>query len=218
MISQYICRLPFWTKLNEHEKYYLEAHCFPKEFDRGQVITDDDYFCFAIMEGSVQVCTIGDDGREIYLTEFEKGTCGVINTSILLKQLESNTISIAKTFCRLLLIDSRSFQHLIDTNIYVRCFWFETVAQTLSDSLGSIRQAMLVSVDRRLAYFLIRTVDQSGVNVIHLTQEQIAHQINSVREVVARVLNKFEKQGILCTDRGRITILNPELLREIAQR
>ena len=100
----------------------------------------------------------------------------------------------------------------------MRCFWFETVAQTLSDSLGSIRQAMLVSVDRRLAYFLIRTVDQSGVNVIHLTQEQIAHQINSVREVVARVLNRFEKQGILCTDRGRITILNSELLREIAQR
>ncbi|MBQ0145948.1 MAG: Crp/Fnr family transcriptional regulator [Lachnospiraceae bacterium] len=218
MYSEYISKLPFWSKLNSEEQIFLAEHAFEKDFDRNTVITDDDYFCLAIMDGNVQVCTIGDDGREVFLTEFGKGTCGVINTSILLKQLESNTISVARTYSELLLIDSRSFHHLIDTNIYVRCFWFETVAQNLQDSLSSIRHAMLVSVDRRLASYLIRTIDESGDMVIHSTQEQIAQRINSVREVVARMLSKFEKKGILSTDRNRITILNPEVLREIAQR
>ena len=170
------------------------------------------------MKGSVQVCTIGDDGREVFLTEFGEGTCGVINTSILLKQMENTTISVAKTYSELLLINSRSFHHLIDTNIYVRCFWFETVAQNLQDSLSSIRHAMLVSVDRRLADYLVKTIDQSGDMVIHTTQEQIAKHINSVREVVARMLARFEKKGILSTDRNRITILKPDLLREISLR
>ncbi len=218
MYSEYISRLPFWTKLNSEEQLFLTEHAFEKDFDRKSVITDDGYFCLAIIEGNVQICTIGDDGREIFLTEFKEGTCGVINTSILLKQMESNTISIAKTFSRLLLINTRSFQHLIDTNIYVRCFWFETVAQNLQDSLSSIRHAMLVSVDRRLAAYLVKCIDRSGSLSIHTTQEEIAHQINSVREVVARMLSKFEKRGILSTDRNCITILNQEVLREISHR
>lgn len=218
MYSEYISRLPFWSKLNSEEKLFLAEHAFEKDFTRNSVITDDGYFCLAIISGEVRVCTIGDDGREINLVEFKEGTCGVINTSILLKQMESNTISIAKIFSQLLLIDSRSFHHLIDTNIYVRCFWFETVAQNLHDSLSSIRHAMLVSVDRRLASYLVKCIDQSGTLTIRTTQEQIARQINSVREVVARMLSKFEKQGLLSTDRNCITILNREVLQEIARR
>ena len=218
MYSEYISRLPFWSKLNSEEQVFLREHAFEKDFQMNEIITDDEYFCLAIIEGHVDVCTIGDDGREVLLTEFEEGTCGVINTSILLKKMESNTISIAKRYCRLLLINSRSFRHLIDTNIYVRCFWYETVAQNLHSSLTSIRHAMLVSVDRRLASYLIKCVDQSGELTVHTTQGNIARQINSVREVVARMLAKFEKQGILSTDRNCITILNPEELRKISLR
>ena len=218
MYSEYINRLPFWSKLNDEEKLFLKEHAFEKEFDANAVITDDEYFCLAIMEGDIQVCTISDDGREVFLIGFQKGSCGVINTSILLKQMESNTVSISESYSKLLLIDTRSFRHLIDSNIYVRCFWFETVAQNLQDSFESIQKAMLVSVDRRLANFLIKSIDQSGEHVIHSTQEQIARHINSVREVVARMLSKFEKRGILTTDRNRITIINEDLLREIATR
>lgn len=218
MYSAYLEKLPFWGKLALDEQQFVIERAFEKEFDRNEIIRDDDYFCLAVLEGNVEVCTIGDDGREVVLTEFKEGTCGVINTSIMLRQMENNTISIAKSYCRLLMIESRSFHHLIDTNIYIRCFWFETVAQNLSDSLTAIRHAMLVSVDRRLASFLVRYVDQTGVMTVHSTQEQIAHQINSVREVVARMLAKFEKKGILATDRNRITIINLEELREIAHR
>ena len=50
-----------------------------------------------------------------------------------------------------------------------------------------------------------------------MTQEQIAGEINSVREVVARSVRQFVKDGLVSTGRGRIRILDPQGLRKLGK-
>ena len=71
--------------------------------------------------------------------------------------------------------------------------------------------------DQRLASYLISAYEQSGSDEVPKTQEEIARDVNSAREVVARMLKQFSDRGIVRIQRGRITVLDIEALRELAQ-
>ena len=49
--------------------------------------------------------------------------------------------------------------------------------------------------------------DKSGSNVLTITQDEIASEINSAREVVTRTLKKFADRGLIEVKRGKIIIL-----------
>jgi CRP/FNR family transcriptional regulator len=49
-----------------------------------------------------------------------------------------------------------------------------------------------------------------------VTHQSLADATGSVREVVARALRNLRDEGVIATDVGRITILNPEALTRLA--
>ena len=62
---------------------------------------------------------------------------------------------------------------------------------------------------------MIQEYDRTGNMKIRMTQEQIALQINSAREVVARMLKRFIADGLVEVGRGVIILRDTEKLREI---
>jgi CRP/FNR family transcriptional regulator len=48
-----------------------------------------------------------------------------------------------------------------------------------------------------------------------LTQREIAEMAGTAREVVARTLKVFEREGAIAVDQGRITILDPAQLESM---
>jgi len=74
----------------------------------------------------------------------------------------------------------------------------------------------LFSVKARLAQFLIDLGDDPG-GPYGWTQDEIAAQIGTVRDVVGRILRKFEDQGLIKRDRHQILLLDRKGLNEITQ-
>ena len=68
--------------------------------------------------------------------------------------------------------------------------------------------------DKRLASFLLEEFHRTGNPEIRMTQEQIAQNTNSAREVVARMLKRFSEQGLVHMKRGSIRIPDPDALRK----
>ncbi len=52
---------------------------------------------------------------------------------------------------------------------------------------------------------------------VRATHEQIAREINTAREVVARIIKRFADDGIVETARGRIIITDPDRLLEMTE-
>ena len=50
-----------------------------------------------------------------------------------------------------------------------------------------------------------------------MTQEAMAQEVNSAREVVARMLRQFESDGLIELNRGIVILKNIELLKNIAK-
>jgi CRP/FNR family transcriptional regulator len=75
---------------------------------------------------------------------------------------------------------------------------------------GSVR----VRVAWHLAELMVPADD--GAAAVHLTQQELAESVGSVREVVARVLAQLRDEGVLSRDTRSIKVNDPARLREIA--
>jgi CRP/FNR family transcriptional regulator len=69
-------------------------------------------------------------------------------------------------------------------------------------------------MESRLAVLLLEHADMAGV--ISMRHEDIAAEMGTVREVVSRGLETFERRGVVRRSRGRIEIRNDALLRQLS--
>lgn len=84
-------------------------------------------------------------------------------------------------------------------------FLLKTLASGYTSVLGNFHQAMTQTVEERITEFL-SSGDYTHSNLIHMTHEELAHQIGTSRVVVSRVLKNLENTGIVSLSRGKITL------------
>ena len=72
-----------------------------------------------------------------------------------------------------------------------------------------------MSMDKRLAIFLLDESARIDSDTIGLTHGQIARYMGSAREVVSRMLKYFAGEGMVEASRGGVTILDKRRLRSL---
>ena len=97
----------------------------------------------------------------------------------------------------------------------MKSFAYELTAKRLSSVVWVLEQILFSHFDSRMAQFLISVYERTGSKIIKMTQEAIAREVNSAREVVARMLKQFENDGIISIGRGTITIRDLNTLEKI---
>jgi CRP/FNR family transcriptional regulator len=97
----------------------------------------------------------------------------------------------------------------------VKIFALETALSRFSDVMWVMQQILFMSLDKRLAIFLIDESSKRGSDTITLTHEQIAKYMGSAREVVSRMLKYFSSEGLVEVSRGGIKLLDKKRIREL---
>jgi len=67
----------------------------------------------------------------------------------------------------------------------------------------------------RIALYLREARDRQGTPTLRLTQEQVALEVGTAREVVSRVLGEFADEGVVALSRGTIKLLDEKLLKDL---
>ena len=70
-------------------------------------------------------------------------------------------------------------------------------------------------IDQRIASWIVQTCEQTGSTEIAVTHDQIARDINTAREVVARMIKRFSEEGLLRAGRGKIQVTDMEMLKNL---
>ena len=87
---------------------------------------------------------------------------------------------------------------------------------SFSDIMWVMQQILFMSMDRRLAIFLLDESAKTGSDTVRLTHEQIAKYMGSAREVVTRMLKYFATEGLIVASRSEgIRLLDKRRLREL---
>ncbi|MCI9007218.1 MAG: Crp/Fnr family transcriptional regulator [Lachnospiraceae bacterium] len=211
-------RLPFWEKLTEEQKAYAIQHGSVRHYGKDSLIYDGGSVCLGmacVLKGSIRVSLLSEEGREITLFRLEQGEPCVLSASCVISQITFETCMTAEQDCDLLVIGAGAFRKLTEKSIYVKCFQYELMTERFSSVMWTMQQILFAKMDQRLAGYLVQEYDRTKSADIHMTQEQIAQQINSAREVVTRMLRRFAAEHLVKVKRGVITLLDVEGLRKI---
>ena len=86
-----------------------------------------------------------------------------------------------------------------------------------SDVMWVMQQILFMSMDKRLAIFLLDETAKMGGDTVRLTHEQIAKYMGSAREVVSRMLKYFVSEGLITQSRSDgIKIVDKKKLKKLA--
>lgn len=192
-----------------------------KEFPKGTVVFSQNQpgdALFIIARGQVKVVLYGESGKEITLTFFGEGDF-FGEMSLLDEQPRSADVITTEASSLLILRRDAFLNHLQRSPM--------TAINVLSELCLRLRRAdeiignlALLDVYGRVARLLLDLASKDGEPVEEgtlirkrPTQQDIASMVNSSRETVSRVLNDFQKRGLLLMD-GKKVVLRPGFCKD----
>ena len=217
-ISQILPKIPFWANLSSEEKAIVSQRVIKKRFNKNQIISSNSTACLGIifiLIGEIRISLISDEGREVTLYRAHAGEFCVSTASCVIHQLTFETIVTAEEDTTVLVIPSSITSRLMESNVHVRAFVFERETERYSQTIWAIQQMLFKKFDQRLAAYIIEAYQSTGKPEIKKTQEEIARDVNSAREVVARMLQEFAAKGLVEIRRGKIVLKNIEGLKKL---
>jgi len=167
-----------------------------------------------VIEGSIRVQKLAENGREILLYRVEAGQSCILTTACLLGSSPYQAEAFTETAVTAVLIPALEFGQALDECKAVRQFVFEGYGQRLTELLMLIEAISFGRLDSRLAERLL----QAEGRELKTTHQQLARELGTAREVVSRTLKDFEHKGWVRLGRGSIALLAPEQLRGLSQR
>lgn len=168
-----------------------------------------------LFKGTIRVSQSSDNGRDIVLYRVDAGESCVLTTACMLAEEAYNAEGVAETDITVVTLPKLAFDSLVADEPAFRNFVFAAYSRRLIDLLRVVDDVAFGRIDVRLAERLLTLV--GGDKEISATHQQIASELGTAREVISRVLNDFQKRGLIAQSRGRITVLDKAKLRTLAE-
>ena len=211
-------RLPFWKLLTDSEKELVQQNAVIRRYKKGTRVYSSERECLGmlfVMQGEMRTYLLSEEGREVTLFRIYPNDLCVLSASCVISQISFDTQMSAQKDTEALIIPPNIVLLLKEKNLSVRCFLYELATKRFSDVMWAMQQILFKRLDQRLALFLMQESQRLGTDTIHMTHEQIAQQISSAREAVARMLKQFSEDGLVELKRGAIRLLDQKGLKAL---
>jgi CRP/FNR family transcriptional regulator len=200
---------PFWNKLNETDKETFCRSSHRMHFEKGTNVHDGNECTGVILikTGSLRLYILSDEGKEITLYRLFAGDMCMLSASCVLNSVTFDVFVDAEENSKCIVVGGCAYESLANRMPDAKIFALETALSRFSDAMWVMQQILFMSMDRRLAIFLLDETAQNHSDTVKLTHEQIAKYMGSAREVVSRMLKYFVTEGLVEASRGGIRIL-----------
>lgn len=210
---------PFWEDLSEADRESLVRSSYPVNFKKGTHIHDGNECTGVILvrSGNLRLYLLSSEGKEVTLYRLYGGDVCVLSASCVLDAITFDVSVDAEEDSECVVVGSCVLEELSRRIPRVKLFIMEVALSRFSDVMWVMQQILFMSMDKRLAIFLLDESAKTGSDTIKLTHEQIAKYMGSAREVVTRMLKYFSAEGMLSATRGEgIKLLDKKRLRALA--
>lgn len=163
-----------------------------------------------VLDGEIRVALQSTQGRSLELYRVTPGELCVLSTTCLLGQRVLPAQATAAGPLRLAMIDAAGFDICCEHPAFRRHV-FGVLSDRLSDLMAVVEAVAFQRLDQRLARALL-----GHGRVVHATHQALADELGSVREIVSRLIARFERAGWVKSGRERIELLDPAALRDLA--
>lgn len=208
---------PFWNDLDKADREYLCKNTSSATFSKGTNAHDSSECSgvFLVRSGCLRVYIMSEEGKAITLYRLHEGDMCMLSASCVLQTITFDVFIDAEEDSDCIVISGPAFAAISDRNLNIKVFSLELAVSRFSDVMWVMQQIFFMSVDKRLAIFLLDEANRKNSDIIELTHEQIAKYMGSAREVVSRMLKYFSNEGFVEVSRKGIRITDKKRLREL---
>ena len=209
---------PFWNKMSETDKETFCRTAHHVVFKKGTNVHNGNECTGVILikSGSLRLYMLSEDGKEVTLYRLFPGGMCMLSASCVLDSITFDVYVDSEENSECIVVGGCAYEDLSRRLVDAKLFALETALSRFSDVMWVMQQILFMSMDKRLAIFLLDEIAQKGGDTVALTHEQIAKYIGSAREVVSRMLKYFASEGLVEASRGGIKILDKKRLREMS--
>ena len=163
-----------------------------------------------VLEGEVRVSRSAPNGRELELYRVQPGQLCLVSSAALFdnRVLSAHGTTTAET--TLVLLPPPAFRQALGHESF-RDFVLGLFAARMAELTALIEAVAFQRLDARLAGALLGHGPQ-----LHTTHQALADELGTVREIVTRLLRRFEREGLVELSRECITIRNSHGLRVLS--
>jgi CRP/FNR family transcriptional regulator len=159
---------------------------------------------------------LSEDGKEVTLARLFPGEMCILSASCVLHTVTVDIFVDSEEQSDCVVIGGCAFEDLARRMPSVKIFALEAALESFSDIMWVMQQILFMSMDKRLAIFLLDEISKTGGDTVKLTHEQIAKYMGSAREVVSRMMKYFISEGLVSASRSEgIKILDKKRLRAL---
>ena len=209
---------PFWSILAESDKKYICENSAFQHFDKAQMLHNNSECSglYIVKSGKLRLYMLSDEGKQITLYRLGPGDICMLSASCVLQSITFDVYVDAEISSECYVVSGQAFKNLSERVLEVKNFALETAVERFSDVMWVMQQIVFMSLDKRLAIFLLDEVAETKSDTILLTHEEIARHLGTAREVITRMLRHFSEDGIVEVSRKGIFICDKNKLRDIA--
>ena len=157
-----------------------------------------------LLEGSIRVQQVSENGREIVLYRVAAGESCALTTACLLGDEDYGAEGIAETAIEAVAVPRAAFDDLIAQSSLFRRFVFKAFSERIAGLFRIIDEIAFSRIDIRLAQKLLQLLNAHGD--VEATHQQLATELGTAREVISRQLHEFQRRGWLKSGRGIISV------------
>jgi CRP/FNR family transcriptional regulator len=225
-IGQTLAKVPIFSGLTESELAFLTQRTVPRHYSTGEMVFGEGEPCsglYVVESGNVRIYKSSPNGREQVLSI--DGPGGSIAELPVFDGGNYPASATAIDDVTLLFVSKQDFQALCLAHPQVPLKVLRVVGARLRRLVGIIEELSFTTVRHRLASYLFRLAQKSGLRTaagvevtLPITNQELAAQIGTVRELVSRNLSRFQAEGMLKIEGREVAICNLKALEEEIQK
>jgi CRP/FNR family transcriptional regulator len=222
---QALANLPIFSSLTEAQLGFLAQRAVVRTFSSGQMLFAEGEPCtglYVVQAGHVRIFKTSPGGREQVLSIDGPG-CSIAELPVF-DGGPYPASAIAVDDAALLFVSKQDFQALCLKQPEVALKVLQVVGSRLRHLVGIIEELSFTTVRHRLAAFLLRLARHEGRRkpggveiTLPSTNQELAAQIGTVRELVSRNLSRLQAEGLIHIEGRDVLITDLNALDADAQ-
>lgn len=219
-LAETLSKVPLFSGLTESELSFLAQRAVPRHYTAGQIVFSEGEPCtgmYVVESGHIRIFKSSASGREQVLSVDGPGS-SVAELPVFDGGNYPASVAAAED-ATLLFVSKQDFQALCLTHPQVALKVLRIVGARLRRLVGIIEELSFTTVRHRLVSLLVRLAQKEGSGVAGSTEvalpvsnQELAAQIGTVRELVSRNLSRLQAEGLIQMDGRSVVIPNLKAL------
>lgn len=211
----------FINKLDEPIKNLIESRLVVESFDINSEIIARGEQCRGfslILKGSIRVYKISDKGKEVTLYKLSSGDTCYLSMSCMLSNEVFPAFAEVIEPTKIIFIPNDIFNKYIYNTLDFQKYMVSNLFTKYTEVINLLEEIAFERMDVRVSKYLLDISKRTNnSDYLYLTQEKIAQELGTSREVITRLLTDFKNKDIITSQRGKITIINRDKLIHLSQ-